>query len=265
LKQFLGYALSRLQNAWYRRGYYLPNFLRPTIPPPVFEIIPDGFTVHRIADTGVIAVDNFCTDEEAAYLIAKAKDQLKSSTVVDTRYDSLVENVHRKSADAGVYSMQDRDPRAFPLVVRAAMLLGLPTDHAENIPVTYYNQGGYFREHMDAFDSFYGDRHYTVLIYLNEPGPEGGGETVFPELNIYSRPVKRRAVIWRNYKLDGSINELSKHAALTLADGAEKWVVQIGFRRYSMFKGPTRTTELAIQPLKGNEALPAGLEFRRKT
>jgi prolyl 4-hydroxylase len=237
----------------------LPEFLRPSIDPPAFDLLPDGFTVHRIGSTGVIAVDNFCTDEECEHLISRARDRLQISTVVDESRDKPVENEHRRSSDAAVYSMRNPDPIAHRFVVRAAMLLGLPPNHAEKFPVTHYSSGGYFREHMDAFTGFFGDRHYTVLVYLNEVGDGAGGETVFPKLNITSKPRKKRAIIWRNYNNDGTVNELSQHAALTLAEGAEKWVVQLGFRRYPMFNGPQREAEAVSRPLAGSEDLPAGV------
>lgn len=259
MKRLLRKIRNKMQDAWYRRGYYLPRFIYRPIDPPAFDIIPDGFTVHHIGSTGVVAVDEFCTDAECDYLIRKAEERLQPSTVVDESNDALVQNQHRVSADAAVYSLRDRDPVCYRLVVRAAMLLGLPTSHAETFPVTYYKSGGYFREHMDAFDSFHGDRYYTVLVYLNEVGEGAGGETVFPKLGLTSQPRKRRAVIWRNYNNDGSVNALSQHAAREVAEGAEKWVVQLGFRRYPMYAGARREPEVQLAPLTGAEDLPAGV------
>jgi len=250
----------RFRDAWYKRGYYIPDAFRKPIPPPRFDLIPDGFSVHHIGNTGVIAVENFCTQEEAAYLIDKARTRLQPSSVVNPDDDSLVYNTHRKSADAGVYGYNDKDPLAQRFVERAAMLLGVPTTHAENFPVTYYDSGDYFKEHMDAFPSFNGDRQYTVLVYLNDVGDGNGGETVFTDLGIVSKPRICRAIIWRNYNNDGSVNMLSKHSAQPLKERAEKWVVQLGFRRYPMFEGPERKGEPELQPLSSGDALPEGVE-----
>jgi len=259
--------LRRLKNrflkAWYKRGYYIPDALQKPIPPPRFDILPDGFSIHRLAATGVIAVDNFCTEEEALYLIDKARGRLQPSTVVNPDTDGLVYNTHRKSADAGVYDLFDKDPLAYRFVERAAMLLGVPVDHAESFPVTYYDNGDYFKEHMDAFPSFNGDRQYTVLVYLNEVGDDNGGETIFTNLGIVSKPRFCRAIIWRNYLNDGSVNELSKHSAQPLKEGAEKWVVQLGFRRYPMFKGPGLQGEPKLQPLGSTDELPEGVELQQ--
>lgn len=262
VRDFLRAVRNKLQDAWYRRGYYLPKFVYRPIEPPAFDVVPDGFTVHHIGNTGVLAVDNFCTDEECEYLIERAAERLAASTVVDESDDSLVESAYRISTDASVYSLRNRDPVAYRFVVRAAMLLGVPTTHAENFPVTYYSSGGYFHEHMDAFDSFHGDRHYTVLVYLNDVGENAGGETMFPELRLTAQPRKRRAIVWRNYNNDGTVNQLSKHAALKVAEGAEKWIVQLGFRRYPMYRAGKREPEAELRPLRDGDKVPAGILAR---
>jgi len=59
-----------------RRRYYLARFWRPKRRDQPLTILPNDMSIHRIADTGITAIDNFCTAVEADYLIDKASTRL---------------------------------------------------------------------------------------------------------------------------------------------------------------------------------------------
>jgi len=200
-------------------------------------------------------------------MISKARDHLCESTVVDVERDKPVENLHRKSKEATVYAADDKDSLVFRLVVRGAMLLGVPTRNVENVGVTRYIEGDYFKHHHDAFDdSFFGNRSYTILVYLNDVDDASGGATVFRDLNVAVRPKLGRAVCWANRTPDGRVNTAATHGGEVIKNGAEKWVVQMFFRVYSMFDGPADTDAFPLGetgiPLRGDEDLPAGASIR---
>ncbi len=66
LRQFIGQRYYYLS----KRGYY-------TLPRQPLANFPDGMTIARIGNTGVTAIDNFCTVEEAAHFIATAGSDIQ--------------------------------------------------------------------------------------------------------------------------------------------------------------------------------------------
>jgi len=196
------------------------------------DFLPEGFTVRQITETGVSVVDNFCTPEEAEYLIEVARPLLKRSTIVVD--NQSVDNGYRTSSTASVYGVLRKDKALLPLLYRGAMLLGVPYTHVETVFVTRYLSGEFYKKHEDFFPGFQGDRLYTVLIYLNDLEPEQGGSTTFEKLRLAVMPKCGRAVSWTNRNPDGSTHPETTHEALPVAEGAEKWVIQLWFRRYEL-------------------------------
>ncbi len=252
-----------------RRGYFWladrQGYLRAKLfglEVPVFPLVhlPDGFQINWAGQTGVAIVDNFCTADEAQYLISRAAKRLYDSRI--TIADKQIKDPYRKSQTAIVFDPYNKDPEVVRVAGRAAMLLGLPTSHVESVYVTRYRAGEYYKAHHDAYEGFDGDRLYTVLIYLNDLREEDGGGTIFEQLNVGVQPKCGRAVIWTNTNPDGSRHAETTHEALPVRGEAEKWVIQLWFRRYAMidvskslFDAPQVRRGKA---LRGDEVLPDG-------
>ena len=243
-----------------RQGYFLARRFGIRIPLFPLVFLPDGFTVQQAGNSGITIVDNFCTRKEADYLIELARPRLQDSRI--TINNKQIKDDYRTSKTAIVFGPIDQDPAILPLLYRAGMLLGLPHTHVETVFVTRYQGGEYYKAHEDYYEGFDGDRLYTILIYLNDLTEEQGGGTVFEQLNVGVRPKLGRAVIWANQGPDGTQHPESRHEALPVAPGAEKWAVQLWFRNYKMIDVP----ESAIatppakmgQALSGDEELPEG-------
>ncbi len=251
----------RLKKLHYRRNYYLAKVFPPSVPPPPLYHLPSGFTVHAIAETGLRVVDNFCTPEEADYLIEKARKQLrKSQVIIDGK---PANDPGRTSSHAVAFHRNHQDERVLPIIARGAMLAGVPLDHAEQIYVSRYSENEFYHGHYDFADSFLTDhRLCTMLIYLNDLETSQGGATYFRELNIAVQPKAGRAVIWTNVNPDGSKHLETLHAALPpRGAGSEKWVIQLWFRPYKMTPVKKALESLQVKtgiPLKGDEGLPTG-------
>lgn len=219
-----------------RQGYFSSQLFGLRVPVFPLAHLPDGFRVERIGDTGLNIVDNFCSREEAEYLIESARSRLHESRItVDNRQ---IKDPYRRSQTAVVYNNTRPDPRVMPLLYRAAMLLGLPATHAESLIVTRYSEGDYYKPHEDFYPGFDGDRLYTVLIYLNDLEENQGGDTLFERLQVGVRPRLGRAVVWTNTNPDGSRHPETRHEAMPVTNGGEKWVIQLWFRSYPMLKVP---------------------------
>jgi hypothetical protein len=256
--------LLKLRKGYYwiadRLGFLRAKLFGPNVPLYPIVFLPDGFTVTHAGSTGLRIVDNFCTPDEAAYLIHCASDKLKDSRI--TINNKQIKDDYRTSQTALVFDPFNKDPQILPLLYRASMLLGVPFANVESVYVTRYREGEYYKAHRDFYAGFDGDRLYTALIYLNDLSPEQGGGTVFGDLNIGVRPKLGRAVIWTNTNPDGSHHEETSHEALPVENGGEKWAIQLWFRKYKMIDIPDAFIETPQtsqgQPLAGDEALPAG-------
>lgn len=251
----------RLKQLNYRRNYYLSKILPPRVNATPLHYLPHGFSVHHIGATGLRVVDNFCTAEEADYLIEKAKGQLHASQVIVG--GKAVDDPGRTSSHAVAFHRSHQDSRVLPIILRGAMLAGVPPDHAEQIYVSRYSDGEFYHGHYDFADSFLTDhRLCTMLIYLNDLDDDQGGATYFKDLNVAVKPKTGRAVIWTNVNPDGSKHLETLHAALPPhGEGVEKWVIQLWFRPYKM--NPVKEAVVPLQtatgvPLRGDEPLPIG-------
>lgn len=256
------YSKIRYAYRWVtdRQGFFVARIFGIRVPVFPLVFLPDGFSIHWAGKTGIAIADNFCTPDEAQYLIERARARLRDSRI--TIDNKQIKDAYRTSKTAIVFDPYDKDPAVLPLLYRAGMLLGLPHTHVETVFVTRYGSGEYYKAHEDFYPGFDGDRLYTVLIYLNDLTEDQGGGTVFEKLNIGVRPKLGRAVIWTNKNPDGSNHPESRHEALPVTADAEKWVIQLWFRNYKMIDVPksaiaTPQTETG-QPLTGDEDIPAG-------
>jgi hypothetical protein len=243
-----------------RKGYYLAKVFGLKVPLFPIAFLPDGFAVQKAGETGLFIIDNFCTAEEANYLIKHAHDKLVDSKI--TINNKQIKDDYRTSQTAMVFNPFNGNPAVLPLLYRAGMLLGLPFQNVETVYVTRYREGEYYKAHEDFYSGFDGDRLYTILIYLNDLNPDQGGGTVFEKLNVGVKPKLGRAVLWTNTNPDGSHHAETRHEAMPVKNDGEKWVIQLWFRKYKMISVPeahilSPQTKRG-EPLTGNEKLPPG-------
>ena len=75
---------NKLARLNYRRNYYLSKLLPAKVPVTPLYYLPDGFSVHTVANTGIRVIDNFCTREEADYLIGLESAAMTDSELTTT-------------------------------------------------------------------------------------------------------------------------------------------------------------------------------------
>ena len=264
MKSLLRKIRNLISRLIYRRNYYLSKFISFDVGPAPLHYLPQGFSVHTIAKTGLRVIDNFCTKEEAGYLINKAREELIKSQVVIEGKAVLASG--RTSSHSIVFHRSHQDPHVIPIIARGAMLAGVPLDHAEQIYVSRYDDGEFYHGHYDFSGDFMtSHRLCTMLIYLNSLDEGQGGETYFRDLNIAVKPKLGRAVCWTNMNPDGTQHMETLHAALPpTGEGTEKWVIQLWFRPYLMHAIKEPLKELQSRPgnpLTGKETLPEGVWF----
>ncbi len=178
----------------------------------------------------VYVIDDFLTPEECDTLIEMSKDRLQVSEVVN-------EN------ETGKSNLRQSNSAYYPytevpfLKEKGEALLGRSSDTFEQAQVTYYTQDGFYRAHLDSFDTKTaegqravqnggGQRVATVLMYLTS-NHKGGG-TYFPKISKRFMPKKGRAVLFFPARVDGTEEPLNLHRAEKVH--GEKWVSQIWVR-----------------------------------
>lgn len=121
---------------------------------------------------------------------------------------------------------------------RMSDVLGIDNDFAETMQGQRYYVGQEFKAHHDFFhpsQSYWqhegpsgGQRSWTAMIFLNEPGE--GGTTEFPNIGIGVRPRTGMMLMWNNANPDGSLNYKSLHTGTPVIKG-EKHIITKWYRQ----------------------------------
>jgi prolyl 4-hydroxylase len=116
-------------------------------------------------------------------------------------------------------------------------LMGIDPAQGETIQGQRYAVGQRFKGHHDFFypqaeywpdmERTGGQRTWTAMVFLNEPG--GGGETFFPSAGVKVTPRRGNLLAWNNLDADGVPNPFSLHEGLPVSAGA-KYIITKWYR-----------------------------------
>ncbi|KAH3717193.1 prolyl 4-hydroxylase subunit alpha-2-like [Dreissena polymorpha] len=125
---------------------------------------------------------------------------------------------------------------------RVKQATGLMPENGGKFQITSYPTGIGYKSHTDCTENVLDerDRVATILVYLDTIEEGGGGETDFPELGIWARPRKGRAIVWNNMSPGGLCEPLSVHSANKVIKGRkvilQRWYYYKSF--FSLGKRP---------------------------
>lgn len=142
------------------------------------------------------------------------------------------------SYSTAFYPGESRFSAIFEARVHQAM--GLDPKNGGKFQITSYPTGKAYKAHTDCVlgGTDQRDRVATVLVYLDDVSD--GGETKFPELGIWVKPRKGRALVWNNMSPDGVCEPHSLHVASRVNQGSKyiliRWYYYKSF--YSLGKRP---------------------------
>jgi hypothetical protein len=208
----------KLAIIWQQRFYYLSVRFRAAVPVHSLSWVPDKFTMHTVGQTGIRIVENFCTPEESALLIDVARAQLGDKTALVNEVDVTgLLNMSGAGAD---------DPLLLPLLYRSAILFGVAYTHVEKIVMVCATAKSEHDSVGHYAPPYSGGSQHVALVFLNEVSGEVGGDTVFEGMNLRVTPRAGRAVCWSLGK-GLSAQDVSARESLPVAEGAEKWCLQI--------------------------------------
>lgn len=173
---------------------------------------------------------DFLSGEECARMIALIDAKRRPSTIADANGDYAFRTSETCDLDGA-------DPFVGMIDSRIAAYLGIDPAHGEPIQGQRYAIGQEFKAHTDYFEpggpdfarfcSAAGNRTWTAMIYLNEPG--AGGATRFTSVGKTIQPQTGKMLLWNNRKPDGAPNPDSIHHGMKVRAGT-KYVITKWFR-----------------------------------
>jgi prolyl 4-hydroxylase len=171
--------------------------------------------------------EGLLSDAECAALIQAAQPRLSRSLTVDVQTGG--HELHPDRSSQGMFFERAETPLIAAIETRIAKLLQWPAAHGENLQILRYPPGAQYLPHYDFFDPGQpgtaellkrgGQRVATLIIYLREP--EGGGATVFPDINLSIAPKRGNAVFFSYAAPNAS--SLTLHGGAPVVAG-EKWI-----------------------------------------
>lgn len=172
----------------------------------------------------------FLDEELCAALIERIDARRRPSTVSDYNGDAAFRTSETCDLDKS-------DPVVAAVEARIIAFTGLDPAHGEPIQGQRYAVGQEFKAHTDYFDaqgadyqkycSIAGNRTWTAMIYLNEPG--AGGATRFKAIDKMVKPETGKLLAWNNLRADGSPNPSTLHHGMKVREGT-KYVITKWFR-----------------------------------
>ena len=179
----------------------------------------------------IFRIRRLLSDEECHHLVAAARPFLRRALVLDRNSGDRIHDEARRSMNARLADPL-RDVVVCNVEERLSRCALLPPANAEPVSILRYGPGDEYRPHADYYDPARpgsatglaqgGQRLATVLGYLNDV--EGGGDTVFPKLDVSVIPRRRDGLLFFNCLPDGSPDPRTLHAGLPVKAG-EKWLL----------------------------------------
>lgn len=175
---------------------------------------------------------DFLDADECAGLIERIDANRRPSTIADSNGD----HYFRTSETC---DLSTDDPFVAEIDAKISAYAGIAPSHGEPIQGQHYAPGQEFKAHTDYFDpkgedfarycSAAGNRTWTFMIYLNEPG--AGGATRFTKVNKIIQPEPGKLLAWNNRLPTGEPNPASIHHGMKVRAGA-KYIITKWFREW---------------------------------
>ncbi|WP_373486986.1 prolyl hydroxylase family protein [Blastomonas sp.] len=173
---------------------------------------------------------NFLSPEECAAFIDKIDADRRPSTIADPNGDDQFRT-------SETCDLCYDDPQVVALDEKLSALSGIDRQFGETMQGQRYAVGQEFKAHTDYFEpggqdferytSVAGQRTWTFMIYLNEPG--AGGSTRFKVIGKSVQPETGKLLAWNNRRPDGSLNPATLHHGMKVRDGT-KYVITKWYR-----------------------------------
>jgi len=174
----------------------------------------------------VIQIDNLLTPSECDELISYANtQQYMKSEIVSSTGDVYTNN--RVSQQIWIKDTSHKIANKITNYIEKYS--GYPRENMEELQFVKYDVSGYFNEHYDpdvSYKNETNDRIYTLIIYLNDDFE--GGHTYFKNINLFIKPKKGMAVLFKSLSENNDLLTNSLHTGTPITKGnkyiCNKWI-----------------------------------------
>lgn len=178
-------------------------------------------TVEILSESPQIrCIRSLLSNEECGYVMQLAAPHLQPSFVIDPRSGRRIPHPIRTSSGMSFGPTQE-DIVIHAINRRLADVTGTKVGWGEPLHILRYTPGQEYRPHVDTLPEEGNQRHWTVLVYLNEG--YGGGETRFDLAGVEFAGREGDALIFRNVDESGRPDPATRHCGLPVTSG-EKWL-----------------------------------------
>jgi prolyl 4-hydroxylase len=168
----------------------------------------------------VRCVRGLLSEEQCGYVMQVAASHLQPSFVVDPRTGRRIPHPIRTSSGMSFGPTQE-DIVIHGINRMLADITGTEVGWGEPLHILRYTPGQQYRPHVDTLPGEENQRHWTVLVYLNQG--YGGGETRFDLAGLEFAGRQGDALIFRNVDESGGPDPATRHSGLPVTSG-EKWL-----------------------------------------
>jgi prolyl 4-hydroxylase len=177
--------------------------------------------------------EGFLDSAECAELVGLIQAALRPSTI-STPLAGEPDQYFRTSRTCDLVGSEGAIARLDAKIARA---MGIDPRLAEVSQGQWYDVGQEFKLHTDFFKDYelerfstptWGQRTWTFMIYLNEPG--GGGATRFADIDLVVEPRLGMALFWNNLLPTGEGNNFTRHQGMPVTSG-KKVIITKWFRK----------------------------------
>ena len=189
------------------------------------------FKSHHSA---ISTITDVLSNDDCDYIIALSKDRFLKSLG-----GAIGEEIEGRSSHSAYLNFDD-DERLNKIRAELAALLQIELERFEYFQCVSYTPTQEYQAHYDTFEtdtlagkkaiSAGGQRHHTLLVYLNDDFE--GGQTYFPLLDLLFSPEKGSAVFFDSQDESKNVIESSFHAGLPVSKG-KKYALNLWIREKS--------------------------------
>eukprot|EP00040_Diaphanoeca_grandis_P012302 m.62455 g.62455 ORF g.62455 m.62455 type:complete len:447 (+) comp23158_c0_seq1:267-1607(+) len=210
--------------------------------------IVEKYTPYAVSkDPWVVVFENFVSEDEGNELFSHLPDKWTVSTTVgdlDAKGDVDLTKAGKgaRTSTTAWCSMNpcSRSDVHLEIQKRVAYVTGTDPQHMEFMQVLNYEPGQYYKAHHDnigeTVNNMCGPRLLTAFFYFTNAGPDDGGATAFPSLNITVKPKVGRMVLWPSMlATDNTRPDMrTTHEAMNVTSGNKKaanlWIHEFDFK-----------------------------------
>jgi len=182
-----------------------------------------NYALDKINNNTVVNIHkNFLSGEECKFLIKYCQGKLQDSGVfVDNK--TIIDNKSRTSKT--YFTNINENEIITDIKNRIIKLLNIDFKKIEELQITKYNKGDYYKLHHDYIKELTNKRKYSVIIYLNSLEEEDGGATYFPFYKQKIIPEEGKLIYFDNVFDDNSDNFLTLHESQPIKKNKDKYII----------------------------------------